>query len=76
MNSDCELSFDELDTVVGGSGSTSNVGDFTYCPPGGSKPEGLYAPGTDCGGGGNPLINAFLQGFKNGGGTFPGGSPA
>ena len=33
MNSDCELNLDELDTVVGGSGS-SNVDDFTYCPAG------------------------------------------
>jgi bacteriocin-like protein len=74
-NGICELNIDELETVVGGTTVTVGGQKWELCdhgtPQGGGA--GLYPPGTSCSPGMGDLINAFLTGFKNGGGTMPPG---
>ena len=72
MNHMCELNIDELDTVSGGTPVKIGGADWEYCdrgtPQGGGT--GVYPPGTTCS---VTPVEAFLNGFKAGGGTLPGG---
>jgi hypothetical protein len=71
MNGICELNFDELEMVSGG-----GIAGYKECPGGstGGGGPGLYPDYVPCATATIAEgVAAFVQGFKDGGGTFPGG---